>query len=58
MYRIGKVIKVKENAFVTDAGREFELPFDLKGVTVDSLNEWLEYFIEQLKDKETETRKC
>ena len=49
---IGKVVKVKENSFVTDTGREFELPFDLKGVTADSLNEWLKYFYEQLNEVE------
>jgi hypothetical protein len=49
---IGRVVEVKENSFVTDTGREFELPFDLKGVTADSLNEWLDYFIEQLKERE------
>ena len=49
---IGKVIEVKENSFITDTGREIELPFDLKGVTADSLNEWLEYLIEQLKEQE------
>jgi hypothetical protein len=53
---IGKVIKVNENSFITDTGREFEIPFDLKGVTVDPLNEWLDYFIEQLKEREA--RKC
>ena len=26
--------------------------FDLKGVTAESLNEWLEYFFEQLKERE------
>ena len=49
---IGKVVKVKDNSFVTDTGREFELPFDLKGVTAESLNQWLEYFFEQLKEWE------
>ena len=49
---IGRVIKVKKNSFITDTGREFELPFDLEGVTVDTLNEWLEYFFEQLKEAE------
>jgi hypothetical protein len=53
---IGKVIEVKESSFITDTGREFELPFNLKGVTADSLNEWLDYFIEQLKEREA--RKC
>ena len=48
---MGRVIKVKENSFVTDTGREFEFPFSLEGVTVDSLNEWLDYFIEQLIER-------
>ncbi|MCL2747529.1 MAG: hypothetical protein FWE59_02600 [Oscillospiraceae bacterium] len=48
---IGRVIKVKENSFVTDIGREYEFPFDLEGVTADSLNEWLDYFIEQLIER-------
>ena len=48
---IGKVIKVKDSSFLTDTGREFDLPFDLKGVTADSLNEWLDYFIGQLKEQ-------
>ena len=49
---IGKVIKVRKNSFVTDTGREFEFPFDLAGVAADTLNEWLEYFIEQLEKRE------
>ena len=49
---IGNVVEVKESSFVTDTGREFEMPFDLKGVTTDSLNEWLDYFIKQLKERE------
>ena len=49
---IGRVIQVKENSFVTDTGREYEMPFDLKGVTADSLNEQLNYFIKQFKERE------
>lgn len=49
MNGVGKVTEVMENSFITDTGREFELPFDIKGVITDSLNGWLEYFIEQLK---------
>jgi len=52
MNGIGEVIKVKTNSFITDTGREFEFPFDLEGVTASSLNEWLKYFIEQLKEQE------
>ena len=50
--RIGRVIEVKGNSFVTDTGREYELPIDLDGVTADALNEWLDFFIEQLKEAE------
>ena len=48
---IGRVIEVKDNSFVTDTGREFEFPFDLEGVSADSLNEWLDYFVGQLKER-------
>ena len=49
---IGKVIKVKKNSFVTDTEREFEMPFDLEGVTAETLNEWLNFFIEQLNERQ------
>ena len=49
---IGKVIKVKKNSFVTDTDREYEMPFDLEGVTAEALNEWLIFFIEQLKERQ------
>ena len=48
---IGKVIKIKKDSFVTDTGREFEFPFDLNEVAIESLNEWLEYFIGQYNER-------
>ena len=48
---IGRVIEVKKNSFMTDTGREFEFPFDIEGVSADSLNEWLDYLIGQLKER-------
>jgi len=48
---IGKVVKIEESSFVTDTGREYELPFDLEGVAEDTLNEWLDFFLEQLKER-------
>ena len=53
---IGRVIKVKDSSFLTDTGREYELPFDLEGVTVGTLNEWLDYFIGQLKEQPEDER--
>ena len=52
MNGIGKVIKVKDSSFLTDTGHEYDFPFDLKGVTASSLNEWLDYFIGQLKEQQ------
>jgi hypothetical protein len=49
---IGTVVEVRQNSIITETGREFELPFDLTGITADSINEWLGYLIALLKDRE------
>ena len=53
---IGRVIEIKECSFTTDSGREFELPFDLDGVTADTLDEWLDYFAGQLGERQEDTQ--